>query len=176
MKILLIPVLLAFVGCTSSTTTTPSGGSMSPIQAAGCDVETVLLGGASSAVATALSCSNTTAIQTSFTTALGNANFCATPIPPTTASGSAAKAKTAEPVWTTIGQIPVSALHAGTSVEAKAVKTMGVVGSIACPIAINTVIGFLTNSVPAAWGCSATASAAQLETVLTAACEAAVPI
>jgi len=138
--------MFTFLGCTSSTPT--SSGTMSPIQAAGCDVETAILGGASTAVGTALSCTNTSAIQASLTTALGNANLCAAP-----------------------GVAAVT----GSAIKAKAVGKL-VIGNIACPIAINTIVGFLSNTVPTAWGCSATASASSLAATLTTVCEAAVPI
>lgn len=59
---------------------------------------------------------------------------------------------------------------------AGAVKTQGLVGSLACPIAVNTIIGFLTNSVPTTWGCAQGASVSALVLSLTAACEASVPI
>jgi hypothetical protein len=125
---------------------------MSPIQAAGCDVETAILGGAASTIASSLSCTNQSAIQASLTTALGNANLCSNP---SVASTSAASLKSA---------------------VKSAAKPQGIVGNIACPIAINTIVGFLSNSIPSAWGCSAAATATSLEAALTAMCETAVPI
>ena len=140
--VMIIACLFTF-GCTKST------GTMSPIQAAGCDVETAILGGASTAIATALSCTNTSAVQASLTTALGNANLCTAP-----------------------GVAAIST----SSLKAQKLKSLGVIGNLACPIAINTIVGFLSNTVPTGWGCSTTATASALEAALTAACEAAVPI
>jgi hypothetical protein len=148
--IFLISAMALLGGCTSSTTTTTSGGSMSPIQAAGCDVETAILGGAAQAVATALNCSSVTYVQASLTTALGNANLCAN----ATVSSTKAEALKAKSVM----------------------KPMGIVGNLACPVAVNTIMGFLSNSIPPGWGCSATANASALSAALTAACESAVPI
>lgn len=150
----LITAMAFLAGCpkTTTTTTPTGGGTMSPIQTAGCDVETAILGTAASAVATALSCTATAAIQSSLTVALGNANLCASPI---------------------VSGTTMSALK---SEAHSAAKPMGVVGNLACPIAINTIVGFLSNSVPAAWGCSVSSSASALSATLTAACEAAVPI
>lgn len=138
---------LFLAGCTSS-----NSGTVTPIQAAGCDVESAILGGAAGAIASALSCTSTSAIQASLTTALGNANLCAAP--------------------------GVAAISAASMKSAKsaAVKPQGVIGNLACPIAVNTIVGFLSNSVPSAWGCSASASASALAATLTSVCEAAVPL
>ena len=148
MKIVLsLLISLMFVGgCTSSS------GSMTPIQAAGCDVESAILGGAATAIATALSCSSVSSVQSSLTTALGNANLCSS---------------------SQVASVTASSLKAAKSA---AVKPLGIVGNLACPIAVNTIVGFLSNSIPSAWGCSASTDAASLSTALTAACEAAVPI
>jgi hypothetical protein len=150
-KILFLLTTMAFLGGCPKTATAPTG-TMSPIQTAGCDVETAILGTAASAVASALSCTGSAAIQASLTVALGNANLCASPI---------------------VSGTTMAALKSEASAKA---KPMGVVGNLACPIAINTIVGFLSNSVPTTWGCSATSSASALVSVLTAACESAVPI
>lgn len=157
---------LALAGCSKSPT-------MTPIQAAGCAVETAIEGGAATALATALSCGNQAAIQASIATALGNANLCKTPIPP--APVSAMSKAAVGPVWQTIGDVPGSALQSH-AVKADAVKAMGVVGNIACPIAINTIVGFLSNSVPSSWSCSAGATASSVEATLVSVCETIVPI
>lgn len=142
MKKLLILPLFLFVGCTKTTTST-----LSPIADAGCVVETAVTSGIAGSVATALTCTSVSAIQTSLQAALGNVNLCKTA---TTAQATAA--------------------------SAKVVTSKGLVGNIACPLAVNTVIGYLTNSIPTAWGCSAGATAASLELALTVACEAAIPL
>ena len=133
-------------GCTKTAT-----GSMTPIQAVGCDIQTLVTSGLAASVATALSCTNQTQIQTDLQSAFGNANLCAAQA---VSTANAAQVKAAK----------------------AAAKPMGIVGNIACPIAINTVIGFLSNSVPTTWGCSASATAAALSSALTAACETAIPI
>jgi hypothetical protein len=154
-KMLLICILslAAFAGCTKSSS---GGGTVTPIQAAGCDIETAILGGASGAISSALSCTNSAAIQASLTTALGNANLCAAPGVAAVSSGQMSAAK--------------------ASMKSAAAKPMGVIGNIACPIAISTIMGFLSNSIPSAWGCSASASAAGVSAALVSVCEAAVPI
>lgn len=165
--------LVIIVGCLMTLGCHPGGSTVSPIQAAGCDVETAILGGASTAIGTALSCGNVSAIQASLTTALGNANLCATPIPQ--APASAASKAAGSPAYKTIGDVPLSALKS-SAVKSDAVRSLGIVGNIACPIAINTVIGFLSNSVPAAWSCSSGSTAASLEATLVQVCQIAVPI
>lgn len=132
-KLILVISFLAIAGCSSS--------SLTPIQTAACDIETAVSNGLASSVASALSCTNTAAIQTSFLTALGNANFC----------------------------------PATSSAQSK-VSVKGAVGNIVCPLAVSTILGFLSNSVPSSWGCSASTDAGSLSTALTTACEAIVPI
>ena len=78
---------------------------------------------------------------------------------------------------TAMGNVNICAKAPAVTVQSKGlVKTQGLIGNIACPIAITTVVGFLTNSIPTTWGCSANATVAALTTALTAACEAAIPI
>lgn len=143
MKLLLMTVMAFLMfGCTKSSTS-----SLTPIQAAGCDVESLVTSGFASAVASALTCTNTTQIQTDLQTAFGNANLCQ-------------------------GQVAAATM---AQLKAKGVSK-GIVGSIACPIAINTAVGYLSNSIPTTWGCSAAATAASLSATLTTLCEGAVTI
>lgn len=114
---------------------------LTPLEDAGCAIETGLTQGAAQSIALALTCQNQAAIQASLMVAMGNANLC----------------KMVQP-----------------AVSGQAIK--GIVGNIACPIAVNTIIGYLTNSVPATWGCAQGSSVSQLTSVLTQACEAAVPM
>lgn len=151
--LVLLCALFTIIGCTSSS------GSLSPIQQVGCDIETAINASFSQAVASALTCSNPGAIQSSLATAFSAANLCMGQVAAaTTAQLSSAKA----------------ALKAG--VKSDAVKPLGVVGNLACPIAVSSALGFLSNAIPASWGCSATASASALSATLTTLCEAAVPI
>lgn len=168
-KLFLLCLLGLTFGCTS---TNPA---LTPIQQAGCYIETAITGGAAGAVASALTCTNQAAIQASLNTALGNANLCATPVPPAAPATPATQSKVA-PKWQTIGDITKDDVAAAGQVQSKAVVAKGVIGNIACPLAINTIVGFLSNSVPSAWGCSQSSSMASLVTALTSACELAVPI
>lgn len=154
-RILLISAFLSVFsfGCTPTAPT--AGAVMSPIKAVGCNIETAVSTGFANAVAAALTCSNVSAVQTSLQTAFGNANLCV-------AQASVDLAKKA-------------ALEAKVSGK-PALK--GIIGNIACPMAISAAMGYLTATIPAAWGCSASAttSAAAIATALTTACETAVPL
>lgn len=148
MLILILAPLFLFglTACPKSST-----GSLSPIQQAGCDIETAINASFSTAVAAALTCSNTAAIQASLATAFGAANLC---------TGQVASATTTQ-------------LNAAKSA---AVKPNGIIGNLACPVAVSSALGFLSNAIPSSWGCSATASASALQATLTALCEGAVTI
>lgn len=153
MKKLMFSVLMVMmIGCS----TTPTNPVLTPIQAVGCDVETAVTTAFAATVATSLACTNQTAIQSSFQTALGNVNFCASS---SVSSVTAAQIK-----------------DAAAKMTSKVAKPMGIVGTIVCPIAINTIIGYATAQIPTTWGCSASVSASTVGAALTAACEAAVPL
>jgi hypothetical protein len=130
---------------------TNNNSTLTPIQQVGCDIETAVTTSFVSGVATALSCSNQAAIQTSLQSAFGNANLCSGPR----------------------GLVTASQMKAA---KAGVMKPDGVIGNLACPIAISAALGFLSNSVPSAWGCSQSASASTLATTLTSLCEAAIPL
>ena len=127
---------------------TKSGSSISPAQAVGCDIESAVVAAEASAVSTLLSCTNVTQVQQDMMTALGNANLCAAP-----------------------GVAAVSSAQMKSAVSAK-----GVIGSLACPIVVNVLIGYASSAIPSTWGCSTGSSAQSLSAALTAACVAAVPI
>lgn len=59
-----------------------------------------------------------------------------------------------------------------TSTTTMLVSPKGVIAGIACPVAVNAVLGLITTSIPKAWGCSPTATTASLSAALTAACMA----
>lgn len=130
---------------------TKTNSTLTPIQQVGCEIESAVSTSFSAGVASAMSCTNQAAIQASLQTAFGNANLCAGPASAVTA----AQIKTAKSL---------------------AVKPQGVVGNLACPIAVSSALGFLTNSVPSSWGCSASASASTLQSTLVSLCETAIPL
>lgn len=161
MKLLFLGLLLMSVACTKS------GGSVSPIQQVGCDVESAITGAAGSAIAAAISCSNQAQIASDVQTALGNVNLC---------NAGIASASLVKPAWSKVGDVTKQDLDKAKGVKSLDVKPMGVVGNIACPIVVNTLLGFATNSIPSSWGCSASTSASSLAQTIVAACELAVPL
>jgi len=58
----------------------------------------------------------------------------------------------------------------------KSDRPKGVIGDLACPVAVSAAMGFLSNQVPTTWGCSVGATASALSAALVAACEAAIPL
>lgn len=138
MKMLIMAVfgLFLFAGCTKSTTVTP-------IQAAGCTVETAVSSSIAGAVDTALQCANTAQVASDLQAMWGNINLCS---------------QTATQVAQLKSQM----------------KPQGVIASVVCPIAIQSAVAFLSNSVPAAWKCTGpNATMSGLITALTTACDAA---
>lgn len=175
MKKLILFFALSFLcigltGCPGSSGTNPI---LTPIQDVGCAVESAITGGFGSLVVAQCGGTNTAACGAAFQSALGNVNLCTTPLPQATAQ--AAVAKDATGGWKTVGDIPASALST-PGVQSKAVKPMGIVGGIACPIAVNTVMGVLTAQIPAACGCTTNLSASAISGLLTQACVAAIPL
>lgn len=156
MKIMIaICSLVLFGACTSSTSPTPAPAAgtapapspvLSPLQDVGCEIESAVTSSFANTIANSFSCKNTSVIQANLQTAFGNANLCPKVTP------------------------------AMTIAKAQAVHAKGIVGNIACPLAISTAIGYLTSQIPTAWGCSAQVTAASLTSTLTTACEAAVPL
>lgn len=126
--------LFLFAGCTKSTTVTP-------IQSAGCSIETAISSGIAGAVSSSLQCANTAQVAADLQAAWGNVNLCST---------------------------------AQAQMKSQKLQPKGIVASIVCPIAINTAVGFLSNSVPSSWKCTGpNATMAGLIGALTTACEAA---
>ena len=163
MKFLVLAIFaLGLAGCTS--------GSMNPVQQAACDVEKVALTSVSQVIAGALNCSAPDAIEANLEVALGNVSFCQTPLQAPSALATV-KALAAGQGWQTIGDIKIP----GNGVKSLAVEPQGVVGAIACPIIVNTVLGYMTSSIPSAWKCSASSSAGSVSAAITAACIAAIP-
>lgn len=153
---------------------TKSGGPvLSPIQEAGCAIESAVSGGMASVVSSSLQCSHPDVVAQQLQAAFGNANLCAAPV-----AAPANAAMLAGQKFSKVGDVSAADLDAAKSgMHANAVKPNGIIGNIACPIAINAAIGFLSNAVPAAWGCSGpNASISGLIGALTAACETAVPL
>lgn len=127
---------LVLGACTSPSTPTPAP-VPAPVVAVGCQLETSLVTVLASNVATTLTCSNLSAIQTDMQMALGKANLCAPN-------------------------------------EAQKAKFKGVVGNLACPLAVEAVLGMLASKIPAGWGCAPGSNPAGLGDTLTAACQKAV--
>lgn len=171
MKLILALISCVFVlSCSKSTSPV-----LTPIQDAGCAIETAVSGGLAGAVSTALSCTNPQVVAQQLQSAFGNANLCSAPVP---APAAQAMVAGAQPKYSKVGDVSASDLNAAKAgLHANLVKAQGVVGSVACPIAINAAVGFLSNSVPAAWGCSGpNATISGLVSALTTACIAAVPL
>lgn len=140
---------------------------MTALNSAGCDVESAITSTIGGAVLSACQGSGTAAAcGAAFQTSLGNVNLCAAGIP------AASLSKDAK--WTKVGDVTAGDLSQGKG-KAK-LSTMGVVGAIACPIAVNTIMGYLTSQIPLACGCTVSLTASQADQAIVAACEAAVPI
>jgi hypothetical protein len=120
-------------------------GSVTPIQDAGCQAEQLMTAAAASVVASSLTCSGAAAIQTSLQQALGNANYCAS------STAASTQVKT-------------------TALQAKVAQPQGAIATLVCPLAVNVVVGYLSSSVPSAWGCSGSADAGVLGSALSVAC------
>jgi hypothetical protein len=165
-KLANIAIIIAFFGmaaCTKSSTP----GSVTPIQSVGCAVESAVTSAAATTIAASISCSNQAQIATDIQNALGNVNLCAAGVAP-------APAALVGPKWSKVGDVSKQDLDKAKA--SKGLAPMGIVGQIACPIVVNTLLGFATNSIPVSWGCSASTSAASLGAVITSACEAAIPL
>jgi hypothetical protein len=146
---------------------------LQPIESAGCDVETAITASFGAEVVSECGGGDAVACGNAFQTALGNANLCSAPLP---ASASMMDVKGAPLKWSKVGDVPASALKSAPHAMKAGLNEKGVVGSIACPIGINAVMGFLTAVVPPACACKNSMSAGQLSTALVAACAAIVPI
>lgn len=161
---LLLGLFVFATACTKSSTP----GSLNPIQQVGCDVESAITSAAGTAIAAAISCSNQSQIATDVQNALGNVNLCNAGLQ------SASLAALSKPAWLKVGDISKQDIDKAKA--SKGLAPMGVVGNIACPIVVNTLLGFATNSIPASWGCSASTSASGLGQIIVSACEAAIPL
>lgn len=167
-QVLAFVMITLFAGLLSGCTS----GSMSPIGSAVCDVEKVALTGVSQSIAGILNCSAPDAIETSLEQALGNVNFCKTPVQQDSASDTV-KALVAGQNWQTIGDIHLPLSQSGA--KSLSAAPQGVIGALACPIIVNTVLGYLTSSIRSSWKCSNSASAGTVASAITAACVAAIP-
>lgn len=164
-----LAVLLTGAACTSS-----SSPIMTAVNSVGCDVEAAITGSIGSAVVNA--CKGSASSATcggAFQSALGNVNLCLAQVPSLAPSFVGVK------VFTKVGDVTagdIANAKAKGGVKANAIKPMGVVGNIACPIAVNTIMGYLTAQIPIACGCTVSLTASQIDTAITSACEAAVPL
>lgn len=145
-----IAVFCLFIATLAGCTTNPPA--PNPI---GCSLEQVVSGSAAAAVATALQCSNLTAMQADFQNALGSINFCA--------------AATAHQKALAMHKGPVS-----TPVSKPGQKVKGAIGSIICPLATDSIVGLLNANIPATWNCQVDQTSG-LASIISQACINAVP-
>lgn len=146
--VLILGLMLGLSACKSASAPPV----LTAVESAVCDVESSITGVFGSQIVTACGgpTSAAAACGAAFQTALGNANLCSAPVAAVTVSQIAtAKAKFAP---------------------------KGVIGSVACPLAIGAVFGVLSTQIPSACGCTQSLSASSLDSLLVSACEAAVPI
>lgn len=168
MRFLLILVPLLFLGTACNKTSS----SISPLAGLGCSVESAVAGAEAATISSLLSCSGAAQIESDLMTALGNANLCNSPLP--APSGLVAQSVSSQ--WKKVGDVKDEDLKSGKGQKALDFHITGIVGSIACPIVVNVVIGYATQAIPTKWSCSAGSSAQSLSAALIAACTAAVPI
>lgn len=171
MKLNIIALCLGVLLFSSACSKTSA--SMSPLQAAGCDLETVATQTLATGISTVLSCTNTNQIASDLQVALGNVNFCAISVP-----APAAALVAGQPKYSKLGDVKKSDIDAKKTkgLNAEAVKAQGIVASIACPAVLNIGISYLTQAVPSSWSCSASTGTQSVAAALTAACTAAIPL
>lgn len=144
---------------------------LQPLADVGCAVEQSMTNMLGSAVAQQCN-GNAAACGPAFQVALGNVNLCNLPIP--AAPAPAAQAiLSAHPEWKKIGDIPGDALKgaSGQALKAEAVKALGIIGSVVCPIVVPAALGFLSPAIPAACACTQSLSASAFAAAATAGCE-----
>lgn len=185
MKKVIIGAALCFLatGCSlfESSSTSSSGTTtvtLTPVGGVVCDIESTVATGLAGSIASALNCTSQSAIVSSLEAALGNANLCGVSTSSSVAQAQIFKAEVAvlNPAWKTLGDIPASALGQSSAIKSKAVFSKGVIGSIACPIVIETSVGYLSNVVPTGWGCTSSTTMASIESALTTECESLISI
>jgi len=173
MKLFLATLAVLAVACKSTAT---NSGVLGPLTSAGCDLESGLTSSFGAALAGATGASDPVACGAALQSALGNANLCATAVPSASvASQGVAKAAVAAPKYATLGDIPASALHLpvkGAQIKAQVVAKLGIIGSIACPIADSAIVGLLTGAIPAACSGSTPLTASAANAALVTACTA----
>ncbi len=169
MKFLIMSLAILFLGACTKSGPSPI---LQPIADAGCAVESAITGGFGAEVVSACAGTDAAACGAAFQTALGNVNLCQAPIPaPPAGTLKAADA----PEWKRVGDVTFDQLK-GKAKASAAVMPQGIIGAIACPMAVQTVLGLLTASIPTACGCTKNLNAGQMGSALIAACVAAVPI
>lgn len=173
MKYVSILCALALAGCSKAQVQQ----TLQPLESAGCAVESTI----SSALgaSTVSNCGGTDAVAcgAAYQTMFGNINFCAMAIPAPVAASFAKAVAAGEikaddvPVWKTLGDIPASALQ--SAAIKSAVMKLGLIGSIACPVAEQGAIALLSGAIPAPCGCTKPLSAGSLGPSFILVCEAA---
>jgi hypothetical protein len=142
---------LTTLSCTKTTTQLL----LTPIEDVGCAVEqSIATVGAQGLVA---QCgAPLSAAQACIMASIGNANICKLP----GVSGiTADQLKTAQMKF-----------------RSEKVHAQGIVGNLACPVGVSFLMGYLSTAIPASCGCTQSMVGSTLSTVLTAACEGAIPI
>lgn len=171
MKIaLILASMFVLAGCPKSSPPPPI------IQAAenvGCAVETSLSNSFGTSLAN--SCQgNAAACGPALLVALGNVDLCGQPVPAAPAGSQMATLLAANPKWQKIGDIPASALQgqAGKELKAQVVHQLGIIGSVVCPLAVGSVLGFVSAAIPPACGCTQSLSASAVDAAFVAGCQA----
>lgn len=166
---MLAGIVLTGTACSSSSSSNPV---LVALDSAGCDVEAAITGGIGQSIVSACKGTGTAAAcSAAYQTALGNVNLCSVQV------SSAAALVAGVKSFKKIGDVTAADLSkAKGSVKAQVAKPMGLVGSIACPIAVNTIMGYLTAQIPLACGCTVSLTASQADVDLVNACQIAVPL
>lgn len=143
---------------------------LQPLAAGGCAVETAMTQNFGQQIVRLCQGTDAVACGKSVLVGLGNVNLCNMAVPTTTVS-----ALTSHPEWKKVGDIPASALKgAQGKAIVSAVQTMGVIGSLVCPIGVGVGMGLLSAQIPVSCGCTTNLSASALDDAFVAACELAV--
>lgn len=149
-----------------------SSGVLQPLTDAGCAVEKTFASAAGVGVAGITGATDPVACGSDLQVSLGNANLCSVPVVST--SGLKALATAAYTKLGDISQADIDSAKAKkVGLSAEAVKAMGIIGSIACPLGDSIVIGFLSGGIPKSCQGPNPLSATAANAALVAACEAA---
>jgi hypothetical protein len=172
-NLIFLSLLLTLTVACSSSNSNPT---MTPLQDAGCAVESALTSNLGAAIAGITGAANPAACGQALQVALGNINLCAIPVPPSPAPVPASFALKAS--WKVVGDISADDLKAAkiAKVRLMSLSMKGIVGSIVCPLVDDTALGLFSANIPAACQGPNVLSAGGANQALVAACDAAIPI